>query len=136
MSQPVPSSSLTSTALDIQHFLKLFAIVSGEMCCHVLMIGVFIFVAWVKAWPLQTLAHYTAALGCLSTVCSPQYHNTWSCKVIPLRFTTRSVVMELPVTVAFISGVKCPFNETITSIPQLSQEHPWPLFHDTAKISE
>jgi len=110
---------------------------SGEMCCHVLMIGVFIFVAWVKAWPVQTLAYYMAAFGCLSTVCSPEYHNIWSCKVIPPpRFTTRSVVMELPVTVTFISGVKCPFNETITSIPQLSQEHPWPLFHDTSKISE
>jgi hypothetical protein len=85
---------------------------------------VFIFVAWVKAWPLQTVAHYTAALGGLSTVYSPQYRNTWSCKVIPPRFTTRSVFMELLVTVAFISGVKYPFNETITSIPQFSQEHP------------
>jgi len=121
--------------LDIQHFLKPFAIVSGEMHRHVLMIGVFIFVASVKAWPLQTVADYTAALGGLSTVCSPQYHNTWSCKVIPPRFTTRSVFMKLPVTVAFVSGVHCPFNGTITGIPQFSQELPWPLF-DTAKISE
>jgi hypothetical protein len=51
---------------------------SGEMCCHVLMIGVFIFVAWVKAWPLETDAHYTAALGFLSTVCSPQGLYSWN----------------------------------------------------------
>jgi hypothetical protein len=85
---------------------------------------------------LQTVACSTAALAGLSAVCSPQYHNTWSCKVIPPpRFTKRSVFMELPVTVAFLSGVKCTFSETITSLPQFSQEHPWPLFHTTAKIS-
>jgi ABC-type maltose transport system permease subunit len=95
------------------------------------MIDVFIFVASVKAWSLQTVAHYTAALGGLSTIYSPQYHNTWSYKVIP----TRSVFMKLPVTVAFVSGVNYPFNGTTTSIPQFSQELPWPLFH-TAKISE
>jgi hypothetical protein len=109
---------------------------SGEMRCLVLMIGVFIFVAWVKACPLQTVAHYAAVLDGLSTICSSQYHNTSSCKIIPLWFTTRSIFMELPVTMAFFSAITCTFNETITSIPQSSQEHPWPLFHTTAKISK
>ena len=31
------SSSVWSTALDIQHFLKPFTVTSGEMCCHVVM---------------------------------------------------------------------------------------------------
>jgi hypothetical protein len=32
------SSSVSSTALDIQYFLKPFRITSGEMCCHAIMI--------------------------------------------------------------------------------------------------
>ena len=34
------SSSVPSTALDIQHFLKPFTVASGEICCHTIMIHI------------------------------------------------------------------------------------------------
>ena len=36
--------------------------------------------------------------------------STCSCEVIPLGMTTRSVFMDLPVIVTFMSGVTCPLN--------------------------
>ena len=65
--------------------------------------------------PLSRATHYTAA--CVAATPPPSLPG----------MTTTSVIMELPVIVAFISGVKCPLNSSMISIPNFLTNTPGPF---------
>jgi hypothetical protein len=60
----------------------------------------------------------------------------YSCDIIPPDMTIRSVFMELPGIVAFISSVKCPLDASKTSIPFFLRNTPRLLFHTTLHGAE
>ena len=141
LSSQSTSSSLTSRALDKQHFLNPLMIESGDIVCHEQRIyshirltdGFLTFADGVNAWPPSRSQSESCFRWWSLKVLFTTTSSTCSFDVIPPGMTTRSVFNA--VIFFFPSGVRWPLNASNTSIAPLLSRAPGPRFQTKASQS-
>jgi len=112
--------------MDMQHFLIPFTITYSEVRCAATplwssdkegSLNFLILPGGFTAWSsVKIYSQYSCVRWSLNSLFTTIF-STCICEVIPPGSTTGSVLMELPVIVAYFPSVKCPLNVSRTSIP-------------------